>query len=144
MKEEKSKSLLETLQEIPFIKWGVDWTKRTSFPGAGTIPIYDILTFIRNEIAALAQGAGLVNVGAYFSIFSVGFMKYAIHGIPEILAYFVARLGGGIISVAVIRHDFKSDSFRTIMFDCVDLIIIAVALVFVSALLEVYVTPLVF
>jgi hypothetical protein len=33
----------------------------------------------------------------YFSHISYGLLMYALHGIPEILAYFVAGLAGGII-----------------------------------------------
>ena len=66
------------------------------------------------------------------------------HGVPEILAYFVAGLAGGIISVAVIRHDMKSSNFRKVLLDSIDLIFIAVFLLIIAALLEVFVTPLFF
>jgi len=32
-----------------------------------------------------------------------------IHGIPEIVAYFIGALAGGIISVAIIRKDLRGD-----------------------------------
>ncbi|MEK6916650.1 MAG: hypothetical protein AABW92_02800, partial [Nanoarchaeota archaeon] len=40
----------------------------------------------------------------HISVIFYGLLRYTLHGIPEILAYFVAGLGGGIISVAAIRH----------------------------------------
>lgn len=101
-------------------------------------------TFIRNNIAAYATAVGLTKVGGYFHIFSLGLLRYAIHGIPEILAYFIGGLAGGIISVAVIRHDFGTKTFQKIIFDSFDLIILAVAVLFIAGLLEVYVTPLFF
>ncbi len=101
-------------------------------------------TFIRNNISAYATAAGLTKVGGYFHIFSLGLLRYAIHGIPEILAYFIGGLAGGIISVAVIRHDFGTKTFKKIIFDSFDLIALAVAVVFIAGLLEVYVTPLFF
>jgi len=71
-------------------------------------------------------------------------MRYIVHGIPEITAYFVAGLAGGIISVAVIRHDFGTDKFRKILMDSVDLIVIAILLLVFSAIVEVFVTPRLF
>ncbi len=123
------------------------------FYGAGAIFILTwnasviavaIGTFFRAEIAALAVKSGLVKIAAYFGIFTLGILKYIIHGPVEILAYFTAGLAGGIISVAVIRHDFDSQSFRKILLDSVDLVMIAIFLIFIAALLEVYVTPAIF
>ncbi len=101
-------------------------------------------TFIRNNISAYANAVGLTKVGGYFHIFSLGLLRYAIHGIPEILAYFIGGLAGGIISVAVIRHDFGTKTFRKIILDSFDLIVLAVAILFIAGLLEIYLTPLFF
>ncbi len=101
-------------------------------------------SFFRAEVATLAAKTGLVKVAGYFGIFSLSMLKYIIHGPVEILAYFTAGLAGGIISVAVIRHDFDSPSFRKILLDSVDLVMIAIFLIFIAALLEVYVTPAIF
>ena len=35
----------------------------------------------------------------------IGLVRYMIHGLPEIAAYFIAAMAGEIISVAVIRHE---------------------------------------
>jgi uncharacterized membrane protein SpoIIM required for sporulation len=99
--------------------------------------------FIRSNLAKLG-GFGFSTLGNYFSVISIGLFKYAIHGIPEILSYFVAGLAGGIISVAVIKHDFGTRNFEKILLDCSDLLILSIILVFVAALLEVFVTPLIF
>jgi uncharacterized membrane protein SpoIIM required for sporulation len=80
----------------------------------------------------------------YFSLLSMGLIRYLVHGIPEILAYFTAGLAGGIISIAIVRHDFKDSNFKHIIFDSADLVIISVLLLFLAALLEVLVTPLFF
>ncbi len=123
------------------------------FYGAGSIFILTwnasvisaaIGTFVRNNFGSYAESIGLVKAGGYFHIFSLGFLRYFIHGVPEILGYFVGGLAGGIISVAVIKHDFGSKSFKRILADSVDLIIIAVVILVVAALLEVYVTPIFF
>jgi len=100
--------------------------------------------FFRVHIAQYATKAGFSQIGAYFYVISLSILRYAIHGIPEILGYIVAGLAGGLISVAVIRHDFRTRNFERVILDASDLILIAVFIIFIAALLEVYVTPLFF
>ena len=100
--------------------------------------------FIRTNLSSYASALGFQKFGAYMHIISVGLLKYAIHGLPEILAYFVAGLAGGIISVALIRENFRTKAFTKALLDSSDLIIIAVLLVFIAALFEVFITPLIF
>lgn len=100
--------------------------------------------FIRNNLSNYASTTGLTKAAAYFHIASLGLLKYSIHGIPEILAYFVGGLAGGIISVAVIRHDFDTKIFKHILNDFAYLFALAIILVVVAAFLEVYVTPAIF
>ena len=83
------------------------------------------------------------HAGNYISILSVAFLKYLVHGIPEIIAYFMAGLAGGIISIAVIRHDFVSAKFKHILFDSLDLTFGAIVILVIAALLEVFVSPLI-
>jgi len=80
---------------------------------------------------------------SYFYVIGFSILRYAIHGVPEILAYIIAGLAGGIISVAVIRHDFGTKNFERIILDASDLILIAVFVLFIAAGLEVYVTPMI-
>ena len=101
-------------------------------------------TYIRNDFAALANATGLVKLSSYFSIFSVGMMRYLVHGIPEVLAYFVGGLAGGIISVAVIKHDFNADTLEKIAVDTADLLMAAVVILVIAAFIEVYITPVLF
>lgn len=100
--------------------------------------------FIRLETAKISSLFGLEKTANYFHTISYGLLKYVIHGIPEILGYFTAALAGGIISVAIIRHDFKSKKFECVVLDSADLIIISFILIFLAAVLEVWVTPLIF
>jgi uncharacterized membrane protein SpoIIM required for sporulation len=99
---------------------------------------------IRSQIGLYSASVGLVKVGNYFQVFSLGLLRYMTHGIPEILAYFVGGLAGGIISVAVIRHDFGTKKFEHILLDSTDLIILSVVLLVVAALIEVFITPILF
>lgn len=100
--------------------------------------------FVRSKIALISNLAGATKVMQYFQIISFGLLKYSIHGPLEILAYFTAGLAGGIISMAVIRHDWGTRKFEHILLDSADLLLISLGLLFVAALLEVYVTPVIF
>jgi len=123
------------------------------FYGAGAIFILTwnasvisaaIGTFFRNNISVYADKLGFIKVAGYFHIFSLSLLRYFIHGIPEILAYFIGGLAGGIISVAVIKHEFGTKIFRRVLLDSISLILIALFVLVIAGLLEVYVTPLLF
>jgi uncharacterized membrane protein SpoIIM required for sporulation len=96
---------------------------------------------IRTHMASAAAATGFSKAGAYLHASSLSVLRYAIHGIPEIAAYFIAGLAGGILSVAIIRHDFGTTNFEKILLDASDLILIAIFVLFVAAILEVFVTP---
>lgn len=74
----------------------------------------------------------------------MGLARYLIHGIPEIAAYFIGALAGGIISIAVIRRDMARGKFWDILQDSLNLVILAVVVLFIAALMEVFLTPLLF
>ncbi len=82
--------------------------------------------------------------GNYFATYSLGLLRYMTHGIPEIIAYFMAGLGAGIISIAIARHDFRSKKFRHVVLDSSGLIALSVVMLIAAALIEVYVTPMFF
>jgi len=98
-------------------------------------------SFIKASIGTLLMNTCGLNAGTAFCAVSVGIFKYTIHGIPEILAYFIAALAGGIISIAVINHDFASRKFEHILLDSADLLMLSIGILFVAALLEVFITP---
>jgi len=100
--------------------------------------------FIRNNLSQVANDVGFSQLAGYFAVVAQGTGRYLFHGIPEILAYFVAALAGGIIGFAIIKKDYKTDKFERILLDSSDLLLISIAILFVAALLEVYVTPLIF
>ena len=70
------------------------------------------------------------------------FLRYLVHGIPEIAGYFVAALAGGIIGTAIIRHRFEKKKFWNVLKDSLDLIILAIVILIIAAFLEVFITPL--
>jgi len=108
------------------------------------------LVFGAGAIFILAWNASVI--AAAIGIFSksslinlpIGLFRYMIHGVPEIGAYFIAALAGGIISVAVIKHDVRSEKFWVILQDSLNLIILAVFVLFFAALIEVFITPVLF
>ena len=97
--------------------------------------------FIRSHVSSLALSAGYVGIGSYFKIYSLSLFRYAIHGIPEILAYIVAALAGGIISAAVIQKHFFTLKGEKILVDIADLLALSLFLLVVAAFLEAFVTP---
>ncbi|MBD3163940.1 hypothetical protein GF323_01960 [Candidatus Woesearchaeota archaeon] len=83
------------------------------------------------------------HIGNYITILPIALLKYLIHGIPEMIAYFMAGLAGGIISIAVIRHDLNSKKFRHIVLDSADMLFGSVIILIIAALLEIFVSPLI-
>jgi uncharacterized membrane protein SpoIIM required for sporulation len=74
----------------------------------------------------------------------LGVMRYMIHGFPEIAAYFVTALAGGIFGVGFLRHGIKDKKFIRILENVVILLFIALVILVVAALIEVYLTPMLF
>ena len=114
------------------------------FYGAGAI---FILTWNASVIgAAIGDFAKnkLAGISSYFVSIPIAIGRYMTHGVFEILAYFVGGLAGGIISVAIINHDINSDKFKFILKDSLDLIILSIILLVLGALVEVFVTPIIF
>ncbi len=112
------------------------------------IVLFGSLFFGAGAIFILVWNASVV--GAAIGMFSkdlmrmpIGILRYLIHGIPEISAYFVAALAGGIVSVAIVRKDLKGERMWIILEDAIILLIIGFLILIASAFIEVYVTPLI-
>jgi len=115
--------------------------------GAGAIFIFTwnasiigvaIGNFIRYRLNEIASSVGFINLSSYFHIFSLGFIRYMTHGVFEMAAYFVAGLAGGIVSVAVIKHDLGTEKFNQIIQDSSILFVISLLILIVAAFIEVY------
>lgn len=96
---------------------------------------------VKKEIALTAAVAGFAGLSSYFTATAFGFFRYMTHGIFEIAAYFVMGLAGGIVSIAVIKHNLNRDQ---LVIDVLDLVFISLGLLVVAAITEVYMTPLLF
>ena len=123
------------------------------FYGAGAIFILTwnatvisaaIGAFFRNNIGDYASSVGLMKVAGYFHILSLGLLRYMTHGMFEILAYFIGGLAGGIISLAILHFKINEGEFRILMKDAVNLVILAIVVLILAGLIELFVTPLMF
>jgi len=109
------------------------------FYGAGAIFVMvwnaSVMGYV---IGILARNSfGLVSLPAAFA-------KYFLHGIPEMLAYIVIALVGGIIYSSSVKKDFlEQGRAKKILVDVCVLGLISIALLVFAAFLEVYVTPLI-
>lgn len=105
--------------------------------GAGVI-------FILAWNASVIAAAIGIFTNSKLSELPTGLLRYMGHGLPEIASYFIAALAGGIISVAVIRHEAGTEKFWEVLQDSLNLVILAVVVLFLSALMEVFITPVLF
>jgi uncharacterized membrane protein SpoIIM required for sporulation len=74
----------------------------------------------------------------------LGIARYIIHGFPEITAYFITALAGGIFGIGLARYGIKNPNFLKIVENVIVLIFIALIVLVIAALLEVYITPMIF
>ncbi|HLC77876.1 MAG TPA: stage II sporulation protein M [Candidatus Nanoarchaeia archaeon] len=108
------------------------------------------LIFGAGAIFVLAWNASVIS--AAIGIFTnydlkdipFGLLRYMIHGFPEIAAYFVTALAGGIFGIGVIRNGVKSPKFLRIVENVVILLFISILILIVAAVIEVYFTPILF
>ncbi|MEM2090055.1 MAG: stage II sporulation protein M [Candidatus Pacearchaeota archaeon] len=120
----------------------------------------NLIVFVNCLIFSLIFGAGAIFILAWnasviataigifarknsFGLFG-GFLRYMIHGLPEIAGFFVAALAGGIIGVAIIKHRLDRKKFLHVLHDSLDLIILGLIILIAAAFIEVFLTPLTF
>jgi uncharacterized membrane protein SpoIIM required for sporulation len=63
-----------------------------------------------------------------------------VHFVPEIFGFLLAGMAGAILSVALLNEKFGSKYFKNVMKNIVILLVIAIALVFIASVLEIYVS----
>ena len=108
------------------------------------------LIFGAGAIFILAWNASVIAaaVGIFmrsdFGTFPIALGRYFIHGIPEVAAYFMVALAGGIISVAVIKHEAGTEKFWEVLQDSLNIIVAAVITLVIAAVIEVFITPVLF
>jgi len=108
------------------------------------------LIFGAGAIFILAWNASVIStaVGIFtkyqISEIPLGIARYMIHGFPEIAAYFITALAGGIFGVDILRNGLKSKTFIRVLENSIILIFIALVILIFAALIEVYFTPILF
>lgn len=105
--------------------------------GAGVI-------FVLAWNASVIAAAAGIFAKSSISNLPVSVLRYMPHGIFEIGAYFTVALAGGVVSIAVIKHEMGTPKFWEILHDSLNLIILSIVILFFAAFIEVYITPLLF
>lgn len=108
------------------------------------------LIFGAGAIFVLAWNASVI--AAAIGIFTkyqlteipLGLLRYMIHGLPEIAAYFITALAGGIFGVGVIKNGIRDPKFIRVIENVVVLLFIAIVILILAGVIEVYITPLFF
>lgn len=88
---------------------------------------------IRQEVAA-ALKLGVSGANPHF-------LAYLIHGVPELFAYVIGGVIGGMLSVAYVKGELQTKYRGRIFADEFVLLLMAVSVLIVAGLLEVYVSP---
>ena len=90
--------------------------------------------------------AAAISIFAQYNIKEIplGIGRYMIHGFPEIAAYFITALAGGIFGVGIIRNGVKNKKFLKVLENSIILLFIAILILIIAAAMEVYITPMLF
>jgi uncharacterized membrane protein SpoIIM required for sporulation len=108
--------------------------------GAGAVFILtwnaSVIAIYVGYIAESFTNSGMAQTTAYIYGLPVGLGSIALHGIPEICAYFIAGIAGGILSVGIIREKMKSIEFKKIFEDSLAYLAIAQILIIIGAFIE--------
>ena len=108
------------------------------------------LIFGAGAIFILAWNASVIAaaIGVFTSYqitqIPLGLLRYMIHGFPEIAAYFITALAGGIFGVGVLRNGIRNRIFLRVLENSIILLFIALIILIAAAAIEVYITPLIF
>ncbi len=120
----------------------------------------NIYVMIFTLIFSLAFGAGAIFVlswnasviAAAIAVFTqynvaeipLALVRYMIHGVPEIAAYFITALAGGIFGVSALRNGIRNKKFLRVLENAIILLFISLLLLIIAAALEVYFIPVIF
>ncbi len=74
----------------------------------------------------------------------IGIARYMIHGFPEIAAYFITALAGGMFGFGIIKHGIKNKNFIRVLENVALLLFLSIVILIVAAAIEVYLTPILF
>ena len=141
----------------------VDGAFQQGFEAAVSIFFHDLLVVLICFVLSFFFGASAIFLiilnGSVFANFIVlvvktiadnfaqgmqAFLFFLIHLLPEISGFMIAAIAGGVVSKAVLYEKKGSVAFRNVFKDAAMLMLIAIGLVLVAAILEVFVTARLF
>ncbi len=108
------------------------------------------LIFGAGAIFVLAWNASVIsaaiNIFTKYQITKIplGVARYMIHGFPEIVAYFITALAGGMFGVGILKNGIRDPKFIRILENVVILLFTSIVILIIAALIEVYFTPILF
>jgi stage II sporulation protein M len=126
-----------------------------------TILLNNLRVLLLSLVLALFYGAGAIFVLAWNASimgFAIGeltkntlglialphsFLRYFLHGIPEMAAYFLAALAGGIVFISLVRGDLKKGKAKRILYDFIILVALSMIILIIAAFIESFVSPLI-
>ena len=131
------KSIFKNNLKVMIIAWIL-----SLFFGAGAL---FLITFNASIFASALVSVILIKVPRSGILYLYSFLAcnmgiMFIHMIPEVSAYFVAAISGALLPAAFINDKLMSESFKKTIKESLILIVIAIAIVYISALIEVYVS----
>lgn len=110
--------------------------------GAGAVFIFSWNASVMGAAIGEAIRVGLRNnTSTTLQIVSSSLAGYFVHGIPEMIAYFTAGIAGGILSMALVKEGYQSIAFQKAKDDSLNLIGFAIIMLFLAALVEVFISP---
>lgn len=110
--------------------------------GAGAVYIFAWNASVMGTAIGEAIRTGMrEKASTTLQVVSSSLAGYFVHGIPEMIAYFTAGIAGGILSVAVVREGFHNPRFKKSWKDAWHLMGFALLMVFLAALVEVFISP---
>jgi uncharacterized membrane protein SpoIIM required for sporulation len=93
--------------------------------------------------SVISAAVGIFSQFQLKDLFS-GLTRYMIHGFLEITAYFMTALAGGIFGISLLKNGFKSKKFFRVIENSMILLFIALLIIIIAAVVEVYITPIFF
>ncbi len=108
------------------------------------------LIFGAGAIFVLAWNASVISTAiGIFTKYSLkdipfGVARYMIHGMPEIMAYFITALAGGIFGIGIIKNGIRNRRFLRVLENVIMLLFVSIIILIIAALIEVYITPFLF
>ncbi len=110
--------------------------------GAGAIFILSWNASVMGAAIGNAIRTGIASsAGSSFHIVYASIAGYFLHGIPEMFAYFIGGLAGGIVSITLVEKGVRSPEMRKAISDALNLTGFALLILIIAGIVEVTLSP---